>query len=379
MDVYLDNNATTAPLPEISIALEELFSNNYANPSSLHIPGRKARAKIEQARETIARLLGCRIPSEIIFTSGGTESISTVFAEVCGNGELPAIISKVEHDAVRLAAQAYAKKVYEVGVNSDGHLSLEQLEECLKRHAENGIAPMVSLMSANHETGVIDPLEEIGSMVKSYGAVFHIDAVQAAGKIPLNIESLHCDFLSLSAHKFHGLKGTGALFIKNSRLKRPLIIGHQEHGYRGGTENAIGIIAMGIAADSILLAEDVKQIAKLRDRLEREICSRTRRCLVNGDRANRLANTTNITFANKDGAMLVEALSNRGVYVSTGAACSSGGEPSRVLQAMGISQENANSSIRFSLSRYSTDQEIEYAADTIESTISSLPDISNVS
>jgi len=342
-----------------------------------------AKGHIENARQAVAKMIGCRIPDSIIFTSCGTESISQAFfiaSEVQLNKNSHFIISGVEHSAVQETSEYHASKgshISVVGVDGNGNLDLKQLRQLLTKTSKGSF---VSLMLANNETGVIFPIAEIAEICKIHGVYLHVDAVQAAGKLPFNVEELGCHYLSLSAHKFHGPKGVGALYICPGAPKVSFIRGHQENGMRGGTENLPGIVGMGVAAESVVrsLSSDIERMKELRDRLESLVIDAIPGTAVNGDTASRLCNTSNIYFPGRNAANLVEQLSARGVYVSAGAACSTGGKPSHVLRAMGMSDERANASLRFSLSKSTTVQEIDLAVAAITIANSSSLTIYNV-
>lgn len=375
--IYLDNNATTRPHPEVLRNLASCM-DAYANPSSLHIQGRQARGVVEEVRERVASLLGANV-GEIIFTSGGAESISTVFCQEWKT----LIISAVEHAAVICSANACKNKgavVHTVGVEPDGSLDEGELTTCLRKITprERG-RTLVSLMLANNETGVIFPLERLSHSVKSHGALLHIDAVQCIGKIPVDVQQLRCDYLTISGHKFHGIKGVGALYRRREAPLAPLICGHQEQRLRGGTENTVGIVAMGTAA--LAASQTIEKGSKtkqLRDQLEEELAKQVAGIRINGAGATRLPNTSSITFPKRDSAALVEALSQRGLVVSSGAACSIGDAPSHVLMAMGLEADEANASIRFSLSTFTTAKEIREAIQIVADTVAGLPEVQSV-
>ena len=385
MSVYLDNNATTQPLPEVTKAVLDCITDGFANPSSTHQAGRAARMNVERSRESVARLIGCRVVADLIFTSGGTESISQVFAiasaRAAKTGAVPCIIhSAVEHAAVWDAADTYAARgalVQSVRVDAHGVLDLAALGKTL---AASPKGAFVFLMLANNETGVIFPIKDASAICHAAGAFLHVDAVQAAGKIPVDVADLDCDYLSLSAHKFHGMKGSGALYIRQGCPRAPLVSGHQEAGLRGGTENVPGIVAMGVAAQAALdgLTINTERVGGLRDRLEKSVLDAVPGAEVNGAGAPRLCNTANIFFPGKDAAMLTEQLSARGVFVSSGAACSTGGKPSHVLQAMGLGDRRANASLRFSLSKFTSEADVEAAVTTVKQVYSSSLNVCNV-
>jgi len=378
MQIYLDNNATTQPLPEIRERWDDICGS-FANPSSPHDAGGLVRRQVEQARQAVAKLIHSNA-LELVFTSGGTESIATVFARQWD----VVIVSAVEHAAVLEAGNAAAQRgtqLISVGVDQNGNLDEASLEDVLQKVvAEKANANvLVSLMLANNETGVVFPISRVAPMIKRYGAVLHVDAVQCVGKIPVDVKALQCDFLSLSAHKFHGLKGSGSLYVQRGAAIQSVVRGHQENGLRGGTENVPGILAMGIAAaEAECSLMDVAQMKVLRDTLEQGICEKLPQARVNGAASARLPNTSNILFPKKDGAMLVEAFSREGLYVSAGAACSTGGAPSHVLQAMGLSPAEANASIRFSLCKFTTGQEIAQAVEIVYRTVARTMDVFSI-
>jgi len=365
--IYLDNNATTRPALEVIDVVSSSLSESYGNPSSQHYLGQQARLLVEKARGAIAEMIEAGSPSEIVFTSGGTESIFTAFN--CGIERLrqkkwQLLVSAVEHSAVFEACTRFgrdASRIEQIGVDSQGAIDLQQLEDFLK----NGPPAFVSIMLANNETGVVFPIPQIAEMVNLHGAILHVDAVQAAGKLPIAVGL--CDYMSLSSHKFHGLKGVGALFACRNGFTIPLISGHQENNRRGGTENVPGIIAMGEAARlvSLGLVENMERMGMLRDSFEEQLSSRIPECRINGAREYRLCNTSNIMFPGRDAARLIEKLSAVGVCASAGAACTNGGAPSHVLQAMGLGRDGAGASIRFSLSRFTTESELAFTVDTL--------------
>lgn len=360
--VYLDNNATTQPLPEVVAAIQPLLLEAYANPSSVHQFGQAVRHKVETARAQVAALIGAE-PREIVFTSGGTESINLA---VRGVLELRPdrrrlVTSTVEHSATqRLAAQMAREgcAVVEVGVDRDGALDWDALERAVT--PETGL---VSLLWANNETGVQSDVDRVAALAADRGVPLHLDAVQAAGKVAVSVERVPCALLSLSAHKFHGPKGAGALYVRRRTRLRPLITGgRQERDLRGGTENTAGIVGMGVAAAAVGATggEESARIGRLRDRLEAGILEGVPGARVNGAPALRIPNTTNIGFPGVQAEGLLILLSERGICASAGAACSSGSlEPSHVLLAMGVEREFAHGSVRFSLSRFTTEAEVE--------------------
>ena len=378
-EIYLDNNATTRPLDTVVKAVTSCMSAGFANPSSTHSAGRKVRAAIEKARETVASLIGANVPSSIVLTSGGTEGISQAFfiANETGRKPLDIIISSVEHAAVLESAENHAQKgarVHIIEVDQSGLFKMSNLESLLERLPRGAF---VSLMMANNETGVVFSIPEIAGICKKFGALLHIDAVQAIGKMAVSVEDLQCDYLSLSAHKFHGPKGVGALYIRHGAPRLAMIKGHQENSTRGGTENVPGIIGMGVAAEDITSKTTINMTdtGKLRDTFETAILSAIAGTEVNGDRINRLSNTSNIFFPGKNSASMVEQLSARGILASAGAACTTGGKSSHVLRAMGLGDDRANSSLRFSLSKFTTAEEIERAIEAVKKVVLSSLDV----
>ena len=360
--IYLDNNATTKIDPQVVEAMMPYLTDYYANPSSMHTFGGQLGKAVKIAREQVAALLGAD-ESEIVFTSCGTEGDNAaIHAALLAQPEKRHIItSQVEHPAVLNVCKQLESKGYQVtylSVDSHGQMDLSELEAAL-----TGNTALVTMMYANNETGTIFPIEEIGAMVKEYGALFHVDAVQAVGKIPLNMKTSTIDMLTISGHKIHAPKGIGALYVRRGVRFRPLLVGgHQERGRRGGTENVPGIIALGKAAELELLhLEEVSQrLTKLRDYLEKSLLAEIPNCEVNGDIKHRLPNTTNIGFKYIEGEAILLSLNKYGICASSGSACTSGSlEPSHVLRAMGLPYTTLHGSIRFSLSRYTTEAEID--------------------
>jgi cysteine desulfurase len=360
--IYLDNNATTKVDPEVVQVMLPYLTEYYGNPSSMHTFGGQLGKAIRSSREQLAALLGAD-ESEIVFTSCGTEGDNAAIrAALLAQPEKRHIITtQVEHPAVlnlckHLETQGYS--VTYLSVNRQGMLDLAELEASL-----TGNTALVTVMYANNETGVIFPIEEIGMRVKEYGAIFHVDAVQAVGKIPLNMKTSTIDMLTMSGHKIHAPKGIGALYIRRGVRFRPFLIGgHQERGRRAGTENAPGIIALGKAAEleMLHLEEATKRERKLRDRLENALLASIPDCEVNGNPMHRLPNTTNIGFKYIEGEAILLSLNQYGICASSGSACTSGSlEPSHVLRAMGLPYTILHGSIRFSLCRYTTEAEID--------------------
>jgi cysteine desulfurase len=365
--IYLDNNATSRVAPEVIEAMMPFVRDFYGNPSSMHSWGAEAGRALNQARETLAAVLGASSPNEIVFTGGGSESDNLAIV-----GTLHAfpdkrhiITTQVEHPAVlglcRELESRHGYAVTYLGVDHEGLLDLEELRAALRPDTA-----VVSIMAANNETGVIFPSEEIGRIVKEAGVVYHVDAVQAVGKLPLNMGSSTIDLLSLSGHKLHAAKGVGALYVRKGTKLRPLIVGgHQERGRRAGTENVPAIVGLGVAAELALqnLAEETGRVRELRDQLEQKILSTVPDSRRNGHREQRLPNTSNISFQYIEGEGILLLMDRARIAASSGSACTSGSlEPSHVLKAMGIPFTSAHGSIRFSLSRYNTQEEIDYVA-----------------
>ncbi|NEO31947.1 MAG: cysteine desulfurase NifS [Symploca sp. SIO3C6] len=359
--IYLDNNATTRVDEAVLEAMLPYLKDYYGNPSSMHTFGGQVGAKVKAARTQIAELLGADT-SEIVFTSCGTEGDNAaIHAALSAQPNKRHIITtKVEHPAVLNVCKRLEKKGYKVtylSVNRSGLLDIDELAGAITDDTA-----LVSVMYANNENGVIFPIERIGKIVKARGVTFHVDAVQAVGKIPLDMKSSTIDMLTLSGHKLHAPKGIGALYVRRGVRFRPFLIGgHQERGRRGGTENVPGIIALGKAAELARLhLADVERERQLRDRLEQGILAAIPECEVNGDPIRRLPNTTNIGFKYIEGEAILLSLNKYGICASSGSACTSGSlEPSHVLRAMGLPYTVLHGSIRFSLSRYTTEAEID--------------------
>jgi len=365
--IYLDNNATTRLHPDALGAMEPFLVDEYANPSSLHSPGKRARQAVETAREQVAARIGCR-PSEILFTSGGSEATSTALHSALCNlgGDATLITSTVEHSATEKARTDYEARGYRtlrIPVTAEGLPELVVLEETLPDCSP----AVVSFLWANNETGVIFPVDRIAELCREHGALLHLDAVQACGKIPVDVRELPVHFLSLSAHKFHGPKGAGALFARSTVPFAPLIHGGgQENERRSGTENVPGIVGMGVAA-SLASPTAMEPVAKLRDRLEAEARRLVPNLLGNGTEKSRLPNTSNLAFPDIDAEALLIVLDHLGVCASPGSACGSAAKnPSAVLTAMGFDEERVRGSVRFSLSRFTTKQEIEDAVAVLD-------------
>lgn len=359
--LYFDNNATTQPLEAVVEAMLPFLRDQYANPSSLHAFGQGVRHRIECAREQVAALVGSDA-RDIVFTSGGTEAIHlAVRGTLNATPNRPRlVISDVEHSAVRKLADQLKREgrpVETVGVDASGRLDLDALASMLT--SDTGL---LSVMWANNETGVLFDIDRVAAIAHDHGVPLHVDAVQAAGKVPIDVTRVPVSLLSLSGHKFHGPKGVGALYVrKRSRLDPLLTGGGQERSLRAGTENVPGIIGLGVAAEAAVREgpTEADRFRGLRDMLERGICEAVPSARVNGAEAPRIGNTTNIGFAGLQAEAILLLLSERGVCASAGAACSSGSlEPSHVLQAMGVDTRYAHGSVRFSLSRFNTPDEV---------------------
>ncbi len=375
--VYLDSNATTPVLPEVFEAMRPYYLDQFGNASSIHHHGQHARAAVERARESVARLLGCRA-AEVVFTSGGTEADNLAIFGMAEAGE-HVITSQIEHHAVLNACKRLERRGVEVSylrVDGEGLIDPDEARKALRPKTK-----LISIMMANNETGVIEPVEEIGRIAAEADVYFHTDAVQAAGKIPIDVKKLGCDLLSISAHKFHGPQGIGALYVRRGTLIDPLFYGgNHERQRRAGTENLPGIIGLGCAAEIALRGlqnGDMTRIAKMRDRLESTLLEQIDEAGVNSGAAPRVPNTSNIYFDHIEGEAMVIALDLKGLAVSTGAACSSGAiEPSHVLTAMGLPPERARASIRFSVGKHNTEDDIAFALSVIPATIARLRELS---
>ena len=377
--VYVDNNATTRVAPEVRDAVLPFLTDYYGNPSSIHTFGGQVRRHVDEAREQVAALLGAD-PDEIIFTSCGTESDNAAILSALENDvrRRRVVTTRVEHPAVLSLAKVLQQRGYHVEyapVNNKGQLCLEAL--CRMVTDDTAI---VSVMWANNETGNIHPVLEIAEIAHPHVALFHTDAVQAVGKIPIDLSTAHVDFLSMSGHKLHAPKGIGALYVrKGVKFNQFLIGGHQEYGLRAGTENVPGIVGLGRAAGLTAehLTEVRDRVAALRDRLEHGLLKACPNARVNGNPRNRLPNTTNISFEYVEGESILLMLDQYHVAASSGSACTSGSlEPSHVMRAMGVPYTAAHGSVRFSLSRYSTMAEIEFILEHLPPIIRRLREIS---
>ena len=366
--VYLDNNATTAVAPEVVEEMLPYLRDHYGNPSSMYGLARQTAGKIRESRGRVAGLLGAA-PEEIVFTSCGTESDSTaIWAAIRANpGKRHLITSRVEHSAIKNLYEYLGHNGYRVTfvpVDGKGRLDLDYLYDHLSEDTA-----VVSLMWANNETGVMFPVEDVAREVKGRGVVFHTDAVQAVGKVSMEVDQTGIDMLSLSGHKLHAPKGVGALYVRKGTKFMPFLIGgHQEGNRRGGTENVAAIVALGKAAElaASLMEEENTRVRALRDRLESGLLAAIPHAIVNGDTQHRLPNTTNISFEYIEGESILLMLDELGICASSGSACTSGSlEPSHVLRAMGVPYTAAHGSVRFSLSVYNTREEIDFVIEKL--------------
>lgn len=364
--IYLDNNSTTPVLPEVLDAMLPCFAECFGNPSSIHGCGRRALAHVKQARERVAALLDCQ-PAEVVFTSGGTEGDNLALKGMMNPGD-HLIVSAIEHSAILSACHWLQKQgcqVTQVGVNGNGQVEPDAIRAALRTNTR-----LISVMMANNETGVLQPIDEIGRIAAEADVWFHTDAVQAAGKAPISVEKIRCDLLTISAHKFHGPQGAGALYVRRGTPLRPQFHGgHQEKRRRPGTENVAGIAGLGRASEIAhagLTDGSIARLTALRDRLEGAITSLVPETRVNGKLAPRVSNTSNILFEHVGGDALVLALDEAGIAASRGSACSAGAaDPSSVLMAMGLNGEQSRSSVRFSLGKQNSAEEIETAITAI--------------
>jgi cysteine desulfurase len=377
--IYLDNNATTPVLPEVFEAMRPYFGERFGNASSIHHHGQAARAAVERARDSVASLLGCR-PAEIVFTSGGTEADNLAIAGLTSAGD-HIITSSIEHHAVLHACKHLEETGCDVTyVPVDGR-SLVDPDDV--RRALRSNTKLISIMMANNETGVLQPVEEVGKIATEANVYFHTDAVQAAGKVPIDVKRIGCNALSISGHKMHAPQGVGVLYVRRGTHLQPLFYGgRHERSRRAGTENVPGIVALGKAAEVAMQGferGDDKNMAILRDRLQQGILAQVEEAGVNGDGAPRVPNTSNIYFDHAEGESMVISLDLKGLAVSTGAACSSGAiEPSHVLIAMGLRAGQARSSIRFSLGKQNSAEDIDIALALVPETVARLRELSPV-
>jgi len=377
--VYLDNNATTPLLPEVFEAMRPFYQDEFGNASSIHRYGQHARAAVEKARGAVAALLNAR-PAEIVFVSGGTEADNLALFGLARKGD-HVVTAAIEHHAVLNTSKRLEQMGCEltvVPVNGRGEIDPDDVRKALRPNTR-----LVSIMMANNETGVVQPVEEVGRIAREADIFFHTDAVQAAGKIPVDVEKIGCDALSISGHKLHAPQGTGALYIRKGTLLQPLIYGgSHERQRRAGTENLPGIVGLGKAAEIAkhwLDSDGAAEMSAMRDGLQRAVLNAVESAGVNGLGAARVPNTTNFWFDYIEGEALVIALDLKGLAVSSGAACSSGAiEPSHVLLAMGLSQQRARASVRLSLGKQTTQEDVDFAISVVPETVARLREISPV-
>jgi len=377
--VYVDNNATTKVAPEVVEAMLPYFTERYGNASSMHSFGGGLIVDIRRARNQVAALIGAR-PDEILFTSGGTESDATaIHAALQSQPDKRHIVTtRVEHPAIKNLFEQYGNNGYHVTfVPVDGQGRLDQ--DALLQSLSDDTA-VVSVMWANNETGVINPIAELAKEIRARGIVFHTDAVQAVGKIPIDVTVAGVDLLSMSGHKFHGPKGVGVLYIRKGTKFKPLVVGgHQEGGRRAGTENVPGIVGIGKACELAghHLVDVGTRVRRLRDKLEQALLKAIPRSMANGGEADRLPNTTSIAFEFVEGEAILLMMNEHGICASSGSACTSGSlEPSHVLRAMGVPFTAAHGSIRYSLSHYTTEDEIDFIVDKMPAIIARLREMS---
>jgi cysteine desulfurase len=391
--IYMDANATTPVLPEVVEAMRPFWTEGFGNASSIHQQGQHARAAVERSREAVAELLGCRA-AELVFTSGGTESdnlaVFGIFGDALGTMVAPGehmITSRIEHHAVLHAAEALAESGVEVTFlpcTPEGVIEPATLANALRPNTR-----LVSVMLANNETGAIQPVKKLADLAHAAGALFHTDAVQGAGKLRLDVKELGCDLLSISGHKMYAPQGTGVLYVRRGVRLRPMFFGGlHERGRRAGTENVAGIVGLGKAAEMAQawlgdeagdgpMAGGIEELTQLRDRLEQGILAEVEDAGVNGAGAARVANTSNLYFDHVEAEALVIALDLKGLAVSGGSACQSGAtEPSHVLTSMGLSEARARASLRFSLSRMTTENEVERAIKLVVAAVARLRELS---
>ncbi len=380
--IYLDNNATTRIAPEVLEAMLPFLKDLYGNPSSIYTFGSQVYQEMQKAREQVAELLGAAYADEIFITGNATEANNTAFwSSLNAQPEKRHIVTtKVEHLSVLSVARFWGERGYRVtllGVDEEGRIDLDELGAALTPETA-----LVSVIYANNETGVVFPVEEIGRRVKEQGILFHVDGVQAAGKIPLALKNSTVDFMSLSGHKLHAPKGVGALYVRRGIEFEPYLIGgHQEKSRRAGTENVAGIIGLGKACELAQqsLVTEIPRIKDLRDRLEQGIIASVPRIRVNGANAQRLPNTTNISFEGVEGEAILLMLDRERICASSRSACSTGSEePSHVLTAMGVSGSYIHGAVRLSLSRYTTSEEIQTALEVVPRVIKRLRNLSPI-
>jgi cysteine desulfurase len=375
--VYLDNNATTPVLPEVLEAMSPYFAGHFGNASSIHHHGQETRAAVERARESVAALLGCR-PAEIVFTSGGTESDNLAIFGLARPGD-HVITSSVEHHAVLNSCKHLEERGIEVTylpVDGRGLVGPDDLRRAMRPNTR-----LTTIIMANNETGVLQPIDEIGKVCLEADVYFHTDAVQAASKVPIKVKEIGCDLLSISGHKIHAPQGVGALYVRKGTTLEPMLYGgSHERSRRAGTENVPGIVGLGKAAELAMKGfekGETTRMAALRDHLENSILQNVESARVNGEGAPRVPNTSNIFFDYIEGEALIIALDLKGLAVSTGAACSSGAiEPSHVLTAMGLRPDRARASIRFSLGKQNSAEEVEFAIGLVPAQVARLRELS---
>jgi cysteine desulfurase len=377
--VYLDNNATTPVLPEVLEAMQPYFGEHFGNASSIHHHGQETRAAVERARESVAKLLECR-PAEVVFTSGGTEADNLAIFGLARPGD-HVISSTIEHHAVLNSCKHLEETGIEVTylpVDGRGLVDPDDLRRGLRANTR-----LVTIMFANNETGVLQPVEEFGKICAEADVYFHTDAVQAASKVPIRVKEIGCDLLSISGHKLHAPQGVGALYVHKGTTLEPMLYGgSHERSRRAGTENVAGIVGLGKAAELAVTGlenGEVGRMASLRDRLEATILGNVEAAGVNSAGAPRVPNTSNIYFDYIEGEAMVISLDLKGLAVSTGAACSSGAiEPSHVLTAMGLRPDRAHASIRFSLGKQNVEQDVEWATELVPASVARLRELSPV-
>ena len=375
--VYMDANATTPLAPEVFAAMRPWFTEQFGNASSVHFYGQRARSAIERAREQVAHLLGCRA-AEVVFTSGGTEGDNLALCGVLKPGD-HLITTAMEHHAVLHTAERLRERGVEVtflDANASGVVEPEAVRGALKPNTK-----LISVMMANNEVGTLQPMAKIGAIAEEADVYFHTDAVQAVGKIPIDVAAMRCDLLTISGHKFHGPQGTGALYIRRGTHPEPLIVGGpQEYQRRAGTENLPGIVGLGLAAEmaqAFVGGDGPARLAALRDRLEQGILARVEQAGVHANDVPRVPNTTNIWFDHLEGEALVIALDLKGLAISGGSACTSGAmDPSHVMRAMGVPPERARASLRFSLDTGATDADVDFALKLVPEAIAHLRELS---
>jgi cysteine desulfurase len=375
--VYMDANATTPLAPEVFAVMRPWFTEQFGNASSIHFHGQRARAAVERARDRVARLLGCR-PAEVVFTSGGTEGDNLALTGVLTPGD-HLITSSIEHHAVLHTAERLQERGIDVTflpIDGSGAVDPGDVRRALRPNTQ-----LISVMMANNEIGTLQPVAQIGVIAREADVYFHTDAVQAVGKVPIDVKAIDCDLLTVSGHKFHGPQGTGALYIRRGTHPVPLIFGGpQERQRRAGTENLPGIVGLGQAAEmaqAFVAGGGPARLAALRDRLEQGILNRVAESGVYGAASPRVPNTTNLWFDHLEGEALVIALDLKGLAVSGGSACMSGAtEPSHVLTAMGVLPERARASLRFSLDTAATDADVDFAIDLVPAAIAHLRELS---